>query len=120
MYGKTETLTHVPVRMNYTDREFVEYIIKQIVNKPDKVEVTRKVDEMGVLIEVKVDPEDMGLLIGRAGSTAKAIRTLARIIGIRNNARVNLRIIEPEGSTRGSGSRDQARNFDEVVNDLGM
>ena len=85
---------------NYPDREFVEYLIKQIVNKPDSVEVTRRTDEMGVLLEVKVDPEDMGLLIGRAGSTAKAIRTLARIVGMRNNARVNLRIIEREGCTR--------------------
>src|SRR3989344_3311887 len=84
---------------SYQDRDFVEYLVKQLVNKPEEVEVTRKVDEMGVLIEVKVNPEDMGLLIGRAGSTAKAVRTLARIIGMRNNARVNLRIIEPEGST---------------------
>ena len=105
---------------NFADRDFVEYIIKQIVNKPDDVEVTRKVDEMGVLIEVKVSPEDMGLLIGRAGSTAKAIRTLARIIGMRNSARVNLRIIEPEGSTRGpQASREQTRNVEDVVSDLG-
>lgn len=107
---------------NFVDREFVEYIIKQIVNKPDEVSVTRNVDEMGVLIEVKVNPEDMGLLIGRAGSTAKAIRTLARIIGMRNNARVNLRIVEPEGSTRPArGERNEkTKNIDDVVNDLGM
>ena len=106
---------------NYADREFVEYIIKQIVNKPDEVEVTRKTDEMGVLIEVKVNPEDMGLLIGRAGSTAKAIRTLARIIGMRNNARVNLRIVEPEGSTRvPRAPGEKAKDVDEVMNDLGM
>lgn len=83
----------------HLDKEFVEYIIKHIVNNPDDVKVTRKTDEMGVLIEVTVNPTDMGLLIGRAGTTAKAIRVLARIIGMRNNARVNLRIIEPEGST---------------------
>lgn len=83
----------------HADKEFVEYIIKHIVNSPNDVQVTRKTDEMGVLIEVKVNPTDMGLLIGRAGTTAKAIRVLARIIGMRNNARVNLRIIEPEGST---------------------
>ncbi len=106
---------------NYADREFVEYLIKQIVNKPDSVEVTRRTDEMGVLLEVKVDPEDMGLLIGRAGSTAKAIRTLARIVGMRNNARVNLRIIEPEGSTHQPASKDEkSKNVDDVVNDLGM
>jgi predicted RNA-binding protein YlqC (UPF0109 family) len=101
------------------DREFVEYIVKSIVNKPEGVEVTRRVDEMGVLLEVKVDPSDMGLLIGRAGSTAKAIRTLARIIGIRNNARVNLRIAEPEGSTHQRANHG-ARDVEDVVNDLGM
>jgi predicted RNA-binding protein YlqC (UPF0109 family) len=105
---------------NYPDRDFVEYIVKQIVNKPDEVDVTRKVDEMGVLIEVKVAPDDMGLLIGRAGSTAKAVRTLARIIGMRNNARVNLRIIEPEGSTRPQRDERGSRNVEDVVNDLGM
>jgi predicted RNA-binding protein YlqC (UPF0109 family) len=106
---------------NYADRDFVEYIIKQIVNKPDEVEVTRKTDEMGVLIEVKVNPEDMGLLIGRAGSTAKAIRTLSRIIGMRNNARVNLRIVEPEGSTRvPKATGEKTKNVEDVMNDLGM
>jgi hypothetical protein len=106
---------------NYPDKEFVEHIIKQIVNKPDSVEVSRRTDEMGVLLEVKVDPEDMGLLIGRAGSTAKAIRTLARIIGMRNNARVNLRIVEPEGSTRQPRDRaEKAKDVEDVVNDLGM
>jgi len=79
------------------DREFVEYIIKSLVTKPDDVQVERTVDELGVLLTVKVDREDMGLLIGRSGSTAKAIRTLARIVGMRNNSRVNLRIEEPEG-----------------------
>ncbi len=107
------------------DREFVEYIVKHIVNNPEQVEVTRKTDEMGVLIEVKVAPTDMGLLIGRQGMTAKAIRILARIIGMRNNARVNLRIIEPEGSTHGQQAQEAPmedrtnRNLDDVVNELG-
>ena len=106
---------------NYIDRDFVEYVVKQIVNKPDEVEVTRKTDEMGVLLEVKVNPEDMGLLIGRSGSTAKAIRTLARIIGIRNNARVNLRIIEPEGSTRARGpAGEKSKNVEDVMEELNM
>ena len=110
------------IRMaNYIDRDFVEYVVKQIVNKPDEVVVTRKTDEMGVLLEVKVNPEDMGLLIGRSGSTAKAIRTLARIIGIRNNARVNLRIIEPEGSTRAmSASGEKSKNVEDVMEELNM
>lgn len=105
---------------NYTDKEFVEYVVKQIVNKPESVEVTRRTDEMGVLLEVKVDPQDMGLLIGRAGSTAKAIRTLARIVGLRNNARVNLRIVEPEGGPRQAHDADRTKNVDDVVSDLGM
>lgn len=100
------------------DKEFVEYIIKAIVNNPDAVNVSRTVDELGVLLSVKVDPSDMGLLIGRSGSTAKAVRTLARIVGMRNNARVNLRIEEPEGSTRVQGGA-KARNVDDVMGELG-
>ena len=93
----------------HTDRDFVEYVIKNIVNNPNDVKVDRKTDEMGVLLEVTVNPQDMGLLIGRAGSTAKAIRILARIIGMRNNARVNLRIVEPEGSTHGQRPAPEER-----------
>ena len=102
------------------DRDFVEFIIKEIVNSPDAVSVTRTVDELGVLLSVKVAPEDMGLLIGRAGSTAKAVRTLARIVGMRNNARVNLKIEEPEGGRvpSASASTGKVKNVDDVMNDL--
>lgn len=79
------------------DKDFVEYIIKQMVSDPDAIEVTRTVDEMGVLITLKVAKEDMGRIIGKNGQTAKAIRILLRVIGSRNNARVNLKIVEPEG-----------------------
>ena len=79
------------------DREFVEYVVKAIVDNPDKVKVERKVDEMGVLIELAVDPEDMGKIIGKEGRTAKAVRTLLRVLGAQTNARINLKIIEPEG-----------------------
>jgi len=82
------------------DQEFLEYLVKSIVENPDDVEVTRKVDEMGVLLSLKVNPKDMGLVVGRQGSTAQALRSLLRIVGVRNNARVNLKIEEPEGSTR--------------------
>jgi len=78
------------------DLQFVEYIVKQIVDNPEDVELERHVDEMGVLITLKVNKDDMGKLIGKEGQTAKAIRTLLRIIGSKNNARVNLKIIEPE------------------------
>jgi predicted RNA-binding protein YlqC (UPF0109 family) len=82
------------------DVEFVEYVVKSIVDHPDDVKLDRAIDEMGVLITLTVNPEDMGQIIGRQGATAKSIRTLLRVIGARNNARVNLKINEPEGSTR--------------------
>jgi predicted RNA-binding protein YlqC (UPF0109 family) len=80
------------------DRDFVEFVVKQIVEKPDEVEVTRTVDEMGVLITLKVSKDDMGKIIGKSGQTAKSIRILLRIIGSKNNARVNLKIVEPDGT----------------------
>ena len=83
------------------DQEFVEYVVKTIVEKPEAVKVERKIDELGVLIELTVDPEDMGKIIGKDGRTAKAVRTLLRVLGAQNNARVNLKIIEPEGGTGG-------------------
>ena len=81
-----------------SDRDFVEYIVKQIVLHPEDVEVTRVVDEMGVLITLKVNKEDMGKIIGKAGQTAKSLRILLRVIGSKNNARVNLKIVEPDGT----------------------
>lgn len=83
------------------DKDFLEFLIKSIVDNPDDVKVERKVDEMGVLLTLKVNPQDMGKVVGKGGSTAQSIRSLLRIVGIKNNARVNLKIIEPEGSTRG-------------------
>lgn len=85
---------------NYKDQEFIEYVVKALVDHPEEVKVARKVDEMGVLITLDVHPEDMGMVIGREGMTAKSLRTLLRVIGAKNNARVNLKINEPEGSTR--------------------
>jgi predicted RNA-binding protein YlqC (UPF0109 family) len=82
------------------DQQFIEYVVKMLVDKPEAVRVERKIDEMGVLITLDVHPEDMGMVIGREGMTAKALRTLLRVIGARNNARVNLKINEPEGSER--------------------
>ena len=79
------------------DQEFLEYVVKCLVDHPNDVKIERKVDEMGVLLALKVNPEDMGQIIGRQGSTARAIRTLVRLIGVKNHARVNLKIEEPEG-----------------------
>ncbi|MFA5842776.1 MAG: KH domain-containing protein [Candidatus Gracilibacteria bacterium] len=81
-----------------TDRDFIEHLVKQIVDDPTQVEVTRKVDDLGVLITLKVGKFDMGKVIGKNGQTAKALRTLLRVIGSRNNLRVNLKIVEPDGS----------------------
>jgi len=78
------------------DQEFLEYIVKSIVDHPEEVEVDRKVDEMGVLLSLRVHSDDMGQVVGRQGSTAKALRTLLRIVGVKNNARVNLKIEQPE------------------------
>jgi len=82
------------------DQKFVEDIVKAIVDNPDKVSTERTVDEMGVLIKLTVGNEDMGKIIGKEGRTAKAIRTLLRVLGAKNNARVNLKIVEPDGSER--------------------
>jgi predicted RNA-binding protein YlqC (UPF0109 family) len=79
------------------DLEFVKFVVTQIVDHPDQVEVSRTVDEMGVLITLKVSKEDMGKIIGKNGQTAKSLRILLRVIGSKNNARVNLKIVEPEG-----------------------
>ena len=84
----------------YLDQEFLDYVVKALVDNPNDVKIERKVDEMGVLMSLDVNPEDMGKIIGRQGNTAKAIRTLLRVVGMKNSARVNLKINEPEGGNR--------------------
>ncbi len=79
------------------DKDFLEYVVKELVDNPNDVKVERKVDEMGVLLSLTVNPADMGQIIGREGSTAKSIRNLVRIVGLKNHSRVNLKIEEPEG-----------------------
>jgi len=86
------------------DQEFLEYVIKGLVDHPEDVKVERKVDEMGVLLTLDVNAADMGKVIGRSGATAKAIRIILRVVGMKNNARVNLKINEPEGGMRSEGS----------------
>ncbi|MDP2967512.1 MAG: KH domain-containing protein, partial [bacterium] len=75
----------------FLDQEFLEYVVKSLVDTPSAVKVDRRVDEMGVLMTLKIDPADMGKIIGRMGNTAKALRTLLRIVGLKNHARVNLK-----------------------------
>ena len=85
------------------DQEFLEFVVKGLVEHPAEVKINRAVDEMGVLLTLDLHPDDMGKVIGRSGNTAKAIRTLLRVVGMKHNARVNLKINEPAGSTRPMG-----------------
>ncbi len=112
--------------MNENDKAFLEYVVKELVDHPENVKIQRTVDEMGVLLTLDVHPEDMGKIIGRQGNTAKAVRTLLRVVGMKNNARVNLKINEPEGSTRVPGmggahsapSMSTTKTVDEAMDDL--
>lgn len=81
------------------DQVFLEFLVKSLVDHPEEVHVDRKVDERGVLLTLRVHKDDMGQVVGRQGMTAKAIRSLLRIVGMKNNSRANLKIEEPEGST---------------------
>ena len=78
------------------DQEFLEYVVKSLVDHKEDVKITRKVDEMGVLLSLRVHPDDMGQIIGKGGATVRAIRSLVRLVGAKNHARVNLKIEEPE------------------------
>ena len=109
------------------DRQFLEYVVKALVDHPEDVKINRTVDEMGVLLTMDVHAEDMGKIIGRSGNTAKAIRTLLRVVGMKNEARVNLKINEPDGGTgRGGGGMAAAtepqvpKTLDEAIDDLKM
>lgn len=119
--GRSQTLlsqkfTNMPEEQ---DQAFVEYVVKSLVDNPDDVKTERSVDEMGVLITLHINPNDMGQVIGRMGQTAKALRTLLRVVGAKHKARVNLKIYEPEGSHRGprrehreEGSHSEPRHED--------
>ena len=79
---------------NSIDQQFVEFVVKSIVGKPDAVVVERRIDEKGVLLELTVDPEDLGRVIGKRGATAQSLRTLLRALGTKNDARYNLKIVD--------------------------
>ena len=97
------------------DHQFLEYVVKALVDNPEAVSIVRSVDEMGVLLTLTVDKEDMGKIIGKDGNIAKAIRTLLRVVGMKHNARVNLKVNEPVG-----GKREQEfKSVDEAVEGLG-
>ena len=109
------------------DQQFLEYVVKALVDNPNDVKIHRTVDEMGVLLTLSVNKDDMGKVIGRSGATAKAIRTVLRVVGMKNDARVNLKIEEPEGSERLSGQGSMSggaapyerdTTVDDVIKDL--
>jgi predicted RNA-binding protein YlqC (UPF0109 family) len=112
------------------DQQFLEMVVKALVDNPGAVTINRTVDEMGVLLTLDVHADDMGKIIGRSGNTAKAIRTLLRVVGMKNDARVNLKINEPEGgrgmtsdmteamSGEGIVSSPSAKTLDEAIDDL--
>jgi predicted RNA-binding protein YlqC (UPF0109 family) len=95
--------------MSSIDQQFVEYIVKSLVSKPEAVVIERRIDEKGVLLELTVDPEDLGRVIGKRGATAQSLRTLLRALGTKNDARYNLKIVdngEPGNNSSSSSSSD--------------
>mgnify|MGYP006053264415 FL=1 len=112
------------------DQQFLETVVKALVDHPESVKINRTVDEMGVLLTLDVHAEDMGKIIGRSGNTAKAIRTLLRVVGMKHDARVNLKINEPEGgrimhsdtTESYSGASEEVsaapKSHDEAIDDL--
>lgn len=113
------------------DVGFLEYVVKALVGHPDDIKIKRTVDEMGVLMTLDVHPDDMGKVIGRSGNTAKAIRILLRVVGMKNNARINLKINEPAGiggswqERRGptlpsTSASNTSKTLDEAMEDLNL
>ncbi|MFZ2484918.1 MAG: KH domain-containing protein [Minisyncoccia bacterium] len=112
------------------DVQFLEYVVKALVGNPDDIKIKRTVDEMGVLMSLDVHPDDMGKVIGRAGNTAKAIRILLRVVGMKNNSRINLKINEPSGGPAGSAPSWQdkrepttpntSKTLDQAMEDLDL
>ncbi len=106
-------------RMVEQDKQFLETVVKQIVGNPNDVVVDRTIDERGVLLTLKINPADMGYVIGRKGQTAQAIRTLLKIVGAKNNSRVNLKIYDPEGGNRHVPTTDSREDIDtSAIDDL--
>lgn len=116
----------------HEDQQFLETVVKSLVDYPDDVKIDRTVDEMGVLLTLDVHAEDMGKIIGRSGNTAKAIRTLLRVVGMKHDARVNLKINEPEGGrvmtadrtesamddNAGAEVTSEPKDLDQAIDDL--
>lgn len=105
-------MTEVPV-----DQKVLETIVKSIVNNPDAVKIERKIDEMGVLLSLKVAPQDMAQIIGRKGIMAQALRTILKVVGAKNRARINLKIEEPSGSVN---TREVEKAADQIAENLNL
>lgn len=97
------------------DQQFVEYIVKTLVNNPEKVTVDRQIDEKGVLLSLTVDPEDVGRVIGRRGATAQSIRTLLRALGTKNDARYNLKIVNDDAPRSEKSANNEPKEAAEVA-----
>lgn len=106
------------------DQAFLEYAVRALVDHPESVETTRTIDQMGVLLTLVVHPDDMGKIIGKSGKTAEALRILLRVVGMKGNARVNLKINEPVGGKRDSSyaeatkDKQETKTVDQVVEEL--
>ena len=103
--------------MSSIDQEFVEFVVKSLVGKPEAVVVERRIDEKGVLLELTVDPEDLGRVIGKRGATAQSIRTLLRALGTKNDARYNLKIVDVSGGQAPTTSSASTTSDDDAVGD---
>lgn len=101
--------------MNSIDQQFVEYIVKSLVGNPDAVSIKRSIDEKGVLLELTVDPEDLGRVIGKRGATAQSLRTLLRALGTKNEARYNLKIVDNGTGSHASSSTDDGAKQDDTA-----
>ncbi len=103
--------------MNSIDQQFIEYIVKSLVSKPESVSIERRIDEKGVLLELTVDPEDLGRVIGKRGATAQSLRTLLRALGTKNDARYNLKIVDNGPAGYSSDNNDNQRRDDRPAAD---
>lgn len=95
------------------DQQFVEFIVKSLVNNPDAVKIDRRIDEKGVLLELTVDAEDLGRVIGKRGATAQSLRTLLRALGTKNEARYNLKIVDVDRPESERGASIGSTNSDD-------
>lgn len=109
--------------MSEIDQQFIEYVVKSLVGKPDAVHIDRRIDEKGVLLELTVDPEDLGRVIGKRGATAQSLRTLLRALGTKNDARYNLKIVDngiagaPSSSSNAASADDDTDTSTDNVAD---